>query len=152
MREQSPEGPAPGPDADVEHILGVVEALIQVIGQENRQLADGLPASLSQALAEKSRLAVSLETLVADLRARTISLEAAAPLLQRRLADRSTLLSSAMAENTTRLRAAIDATRRRVDAVMQAIRDDAASVGPYQADGLRVRRQRAVPGSSGYWA
>jgi len=152
MNKKGTSQPSPGPDADVEEILGLLDALLAVIGEENRQLAGGLPASLSQAVSEKSRLAVSLEGIMAAIRAQTITIADAAPLLQLRLTDRSNLLSLAMAENTTRLRSAIEATRRRVDAVMSAIREDASCAGVYQADGLRVRRQREVPGKTGHWA
>jgi hypothetical protein len=43
-----------------------------------------------------------------------------------------------MDENLVRLRAAIDASNRRIEAVMQAIREQIASVSPYGAGGRRT--------------
>jgi hypothetical protein len=43
-----------------------------------------------------------------------------------------------MDENVMRLRAAIEASNRRIEAIMQAIREQIASVSPYGAAGRRV--------------
>ena len=151
MIERAPQGTSSGSDTDVAEILGLVEALIRVIDEENRQLATGLPASLSSAVADKGKLAVNLEAQVAAIRSQTISIADAAPLLRQQLAARSSVLSDAMVENTTRLRAAIEATRRRIEAVMRAVRDDATSNGAYNAGGTRDRQVRPPEGNAGYW-
>jgi len=151
MTGQTGQDTPQGSDTDVADIIDLVETLIRVINEENRQLANGLPASLSTAVADKGKLAINLETRVEAIKAQTISLAAAAPLLRQQLVDRSNVLSDAMIENTTRLRAAIEATRRRVEAVMRAVRDDATSNGAYNATGTRERHVRRPEGNAGYW-
>ncbi|QCK88677.1 flagellar protein FlgN [Phreatobacter aquaticus] len=131
-------------------MLALVDELIAVISDENSQLAQGLPASMSLSAARKAELAKEFEQWVADIRSRRIVLAHADQPLRARISEQTGVLQQGMDENVERLRAAIDASRRRVDAVMRAIREQIAPSGPYQANGLTRTASPPVAGS-GRW-
>lgn len=105
----------------IEHMLDLVQQLIDVIGEENRLLARGIPASMTTLTATKTRLAVQLDRCMAGGDARSWAAEAD-PEQRLLLFDRISRAEQAVSENVTRLGAAIEATRRRVRAVMAALR------------------------------
>lgn len=116
-------------------VAEIVDRLIAVIEAENRELARGLPASVSIDGLDKARLAEELRLrMVSGFDRDTIA--TASPELRERLIDRLRLLESSTEENRIRLEAAISATRRRVAAVMNAFRQQANRGGPaYGANG-----------------
>lgn len=116
-------------------MLELIDALIEVVGEENRGLARGIPASIAQFVAQKSRLADEFETLVADAKLRKLVVGGIEHELRSRLVERSSVLRQAMDENLERLNAAIEATRRRVDSVMRALREQMNEHGIYRANG-----------------
>jgi hypothetical protein len=116
-------------------MLELIDALIEVVGEENRGLARGIPASIAQFVGQKSRLADEFEALVADAKLRMLVVGGTEHELRTRLVERSSVLRRAMDENLERLNAAIDATRRRVDSVMRALREQVSEHGIYRANG-----------------
>ena len=125
----------PDANAVANRMLELIDALIQVVGEENRGLAKGIPASLAQFVGTKGALADEFEALVADARLRTVVLGSVEPALRDRLIERSAVLRREMDENLQRLSAAIEATRRRVDAIMRALREQVSEHGIYRANG-----------------
>ncbi len=117
----------------VEATLELVDDLLEIIASENSMLAAGMPASASQSLAEKFRLAREFERQALAIRAGALALESRSE--RARLAERARLLQAAMDENVNRLGAAIEATRRRVNAVMRAVREQVSAPTAYQANG-----------------
>lgn len=114
------------PDPTLDHIFCLVADLIDVIEDENRLLARGIPASMTDTAQSKTRLALELDRVLAD--AVTCRKIAAADLEQRAvLVERIGHVESAISENVTRLAAAIQATRRRIGAVLGAIREQVAA-------------------------
>ena len=122
-------------DDNVARIIELIDDLIIIIGEENQELATGVPASLSRAMSDKATLGAQLERWVDDVRNGVIVVARAAPSLRKRLENRTAVLDRAMNENMARLRAAIEATRGRVDAVMRAIREQGETEGAYRANG-----------------
>jgi len=125
-------------EGSVRSLIALIDELISVVGEENAELAKGLPASRLKQVDEKNRLADLFETCVAECAARTASLNVQDRVLREQLMERILKLRGAMDENLMRLRAAIEASNRRIEAVMQAIREQIASVSPYGAGGRRT--------------
>lgn len=119
-------------------LIDLIDELILVVGEENLELAKGLPASRLKQVDEKNRLAELFEQCVAECAAKTVSLHVQDRVLREQLMERILSLRVAMDENLMRLRAAIEASNRRIEAVMQAIREQIASVSPYGAGGRRT--------------
>jgi hypothetical protein len=122
-------------DANVSRMIGLIEELIAVIGDENRLLATGVPASLSSSVALKATLAMRLESWAADVHTKPLMLEMATPQMRESLVERTQMLSGAMEENINRIKSAIDATGSRVNAIMSAIREQAETDASYRANG-----------------
>jgi len=116
-------------------LIELIDALIDVVHEENIALAMGLPASQSRHTELKSRLAEYFEIWVGEVSARRVKLTTADAALQARFATRIECLRQSMDENVLRLRAAIDASQRRIEAVMAAIRAQMSDVSPYGAGG-----------------
>jgi hypothetical protein len=129
--------PAPH-DHRVKSLIDLIDELILVVGEENLELAKGLPASRLKQVDEKNRLAELFEQCVAECAAKTASLHVQDRVLREQLMERILSLRVAMDENLMRLRAAIEASNRRIEAVMQAIREQIASVSPYGSGGRRT--------------
>ncbi len=125
-------------DHRVKSLIDLIDELILVVGEENLELAKGLPASRLKQVDEKNRLAELFEQCVAECAAKTASLHVQDRVLREQLMERILSLRVAMDENLMRLRAAIEASNRRIEAVMQAIREQIASVSPYGAGGRRT--------------
>lgn len=116
-------------------VAEIVDRLIAAIEAENRELARGLPASISIDGIDKARLAEELRLRMANGFDRS-AIATASPELRERLIDRLRRLETSTQENRIRLEAAIGATRRRVAAVMNAFRQQANRGGPaYGANG-----------------
>jgi hypothetical protein len=127
---------APQPvDAAVIQVTGLIDQLIEIIGNENRQLERGVPAPLSDVIALKVSLAGEFECWVAKVRDQSIAIDDVDPRLRAHLIKRVSVLAHDMDENVARLQAAIEATRRRIEAVMRAVREQTETGGPYHANG-----------------
>ncbi len=135
------QAPAEGGERIAE-LVALIDALIEVVREENAALAIGLPASQSRHTELKTRLAVRFEAWVADVKARRLRLHSPDQALQDRFLGRIECLRLSMEENVIRLRAAIEASQRRIDAVMAAIREQISDVSPYAANG-RVKGRAA---------
>ncbi|HEY0329027.1 MAG TPA: flagellar protein FlgN [Rhodopseudomonas sp.] len=131
----------------IEELVALIEALIEVVREENAALAIGLPASQSRHTELKSKLAGLFEVWVAEASTRRIRLHSSDKALQERFMNRIECLRLSMDENVIRLRAAIEASQRRIDAVMAAIREQISDVSPYSANG-RVKGRAASYGTS----
>jgi hypothetical protein len=128
-------------------LIELIDALIDVVHEENIALAMGLPASQSRHTELKSRLAEYFEIWVGEVSARRVKLTTADAALQARFTTRIECLRQSMDENVLRLRAAIDASQRRIEAVMGAIRAQMSDVSPYGASG-RIAPRAASCGTS----
>lgn len=126
-------------DATLVRLVNLIDDLVALIGEENRELETGVPGAASSATALKARLGNELEAWVGQVRAGEIDLGIASPHLRLKLTQRAEVLDQAMQENMVRLRAGIDATRRRVDAIMRAIREQAVTKHGYDATGRRAQ-------------
>lgn len=123
------------PDANVVAMIELLEQLSEVIGEENRHLQSGLPASMSGTISRKSMLANELERWVRAVKTNEIVIAKTSPALREKLVTGGVGLNNAMSENATRLKAAIAATRSRVNAVMYAVREQGQFAGGYCATG-----------------
>jgi len=119
----------------VEDLVSLIDALIDVVTEENIALAMGLPASQSRHTERKLQLADQFEQWVKEVSMKHMLLHGCNPPLQRKVLDRIEQLRVSMDENMTRLRAAIEASQRRIDAVMAAIREQISDKSPYSANG-----------------
>jgi hypothetical protein len=128
-------------------LIELIDALIEVVREENIALAMGLPASQSRHTEMKSRLAEYFELWVGEVSARRVKLVTPDAALQARFASRIECLRESMDENVVRLRAAIEASQRRIEAVMAAIREQMSDVSPYGAGG-RIAPRAASFGTS----
>ncbi|MFD2184254.1 flagellar protein FlgN [Rhodoplanes azumiensis] len=146
MSTLSVESDAPVSSANhsVARVVALVEELIAVVEEENRALARGLPASLSNSTARKTALAEDVERWVMHVRRYDLGSAATDRRQRERLVERARRLKLVMDENVERLRAAIAASQRRVDAIMQAVREDVASRAPYGRNGQVVGARAAV--------
>jgi hypothetical protein len=129
---------APADECGVRELIELIDELISVVAEENLELSKGLPASRAQQIDDKNRLAGMFEQRVAQCAHQTANLNVEDRVLREQLMERILSLRVAMDENLVRLRAAIDASNRRVETVMQAIREQIASVSPYGANGRRT--------------
>ena len=119
----------------IENLIELIDALIDVVTEENIALAMGLPASQSRHTQRKLELADMFEMWVKEAPMRNLLLQTPNRPLQRKVLTRIDDLRGAMDENMTRLRAAIEASQRRIDAVMSAIRAQISDNSPYGASG-----------------
>ena len=119
----------------IENLIELIDALIDVVTEENIALAMGLPASQSRHTQRKLELADLFEMWVKDVSMKNLLLHSPDRPLQRKVLTRIDDLRGAMDENMTRLRAAIEASQRRIDAVMSAIRAQISDNSPYGASG-----------------
>ncbi|KWV49985.1 flagellar basal-body protein FlbY [Bradyrhizobium macuxiense] len=129
--------PADG-DERAKALIALIDGLIEIVNEENVELAKGLPASRLKQVDEKNRLANLFEQSVAEAVGKTANLNVQDRVLREQLMERILRLRAAMDENVMRLRAAIEASNRRIEAIMQAIREQLANVSPYGASGRRV--------------
>jgi hypothetical protein len=137
--------PSQIPDGQrVENLVELIDALIDVVTEENIALAMGLPASQSRHTERKLQLADQFEQWVKEVSMKHLLLHGCSKPLQLKVMDRIEKLRVSMDENMTRLRAAIEASQRRIDAVMSAIREQIADKSPYAANG----RISGLPASS----
>jgi hypothetical protein len=119
----------------IEDLVELIDALIDVVTEENIALAMGLPASQSRHTERKLHLADQFELWVKEVSMRHLLLHACSNPLQLKVLGRIEQLRVSMDENMTRLRAAIEASQRRIDAVMAAIREQISDNSPYSANG-----------------
>ncbi|WP_295848758.1 flagellar protein FlgN [Tardiphaga sp.] len=119
----------------IEDLIELIDALIDVVTEENIALAMGLPASQSRHTQRKLELANMFEMWVKEVSMKNLLLQTPDRLLQHRVLAKIDSLRIAMDENMTRLRAAIEASQRRIDAVMSAIREQISDNSPYGAGG-----------------
>lgn len=147
MIEQQRQASAADGGDRIAELIELIDALIEVVHEENIALAMGLPASQSRHTAMKSRLAEHFELWVGEVSARRVKLTTPDAALQARFAGRIECLRQSMDENVLRLRAAIEASQRRIDAVMAAIREQMSDVSPYGASG-RIAPRAASCGTS----
>lgn len=118
-----------------EALLETVTELSEVIAEENVTLASGYPAGLALTSERKTELAAEYAELWEDLGADGAAALAADPEFGRALIAAVNHLRQAAGENITRLEAAMNASRRRVEAVLEALRQDARVSGTYGAKG-----------------
>lgn len=135
MIEKQRQAAAANGSERIVELIELIDALIEVVHEENLALAMGLPASQSRHTEMKSRLAEHFELWVGEVKARRVKLATPDAVLQARFAGRIECLRQSMDENVLRLRAAIDASQRRIEAVMAAIREQVADASPYGATG-----------------
>jgi hypothetical protein len=146
--QTSPRHAAATNDGDrIEDLIELIDALIDVVTEENIALAMGLPASQSRHTERKLQLADLFEIWVKDVAMKNRLLHTPNRQLQQRVLARIEDLRASMDENMTRLRAAIEASQRRIDAVMSAIRAQISDNSPYSAGG-RVNGHAASYGRS----
>jgi hypothetical protein len=126
----------------IEDLVELIDALIDVVTEENIALAIGLPASQSKFTARKLELSDLFEQWVKQVSMKNVLLSTPNRALQMKVLDRIEQLRVAMDENLVRLRAAIEASQRRIDAVMAAIREQMADNSPYGSNG-RIAGQSA---------
>ncbi|CAN5262620.1 hypothetical protein BH11PSE4_BH11PSE4_24880 [soil metagenome] len=119
----------------IEDLIELIDALIDVVTEENIALAMGLPASQSRHTARKLELADMFEMWVREVSMKNLLLQTPNRPLQHKVMARIDNLRTSMDENMTRLRAAIEASQRRIDAVMSAIREQISDKSPYGASG-----------------
>jgi hypothetical protein len=119
----------------IEDLVELIDALIDVVTEENIALAMGLPASQSRHTERKLQLADLFEIWVKDVAMKSRLLHTPDRQLQQKVLARIEDLRASMDENMTRLRAAIEASQRRIDAVMSAIRGQISDNSPYGASG-----------------
>jgi hypothetical protein len=131
----------------IEDLVELIDALIDVVVEENVALAMGLPASQSRLTARKLVLAEQFEKWVVEVSMRRLLLHTQDRALQAKVLQRIESLRCSMDENMVRLRAAIEASQRRIDAVMAAIREQISDNSPYNARG-RVNGHSASCGTS----
>jgi hypothetical protein len=119
----------------IQDLIELVDALIDVVTEENIALAMGLPASQSRHTARKLELADLFEMWVKEVSMKNLLLHTPNRPLQQKVLGRIDRLRISTDENMTRLRAAIEASQRRIDAVMNAIRAQISDNSPYGASG-----------------
>lgn len=136
-----------GIDPQIKSLVHLIDVLTAHVAEENAELAKGLPASRLKYVQEKSQLAEMFEKIVAECAAGTTSLHVRDRVFREQLMERILTLRLAMDENLVRLRAAIDASDRRIEAVMQAVREQIATMSPYGASG-RIATRAASSGTS----
>ncbi|RAI40551.1 flagellar protein FlgN [Rhodoplanes roseus] len=137
--------PVSNADLSVTKVVGLIDELIAVVEEENRNLARGMPASLSNSTARKTALAEDVERWAMHVHRHDLG-GVADRAMRERLVEQVRRLNTVMDENVTRLRQAIAASQRRVDAIMQAVRTDLASRAPYGHNG-----QIAGPRTASGW-
>ena len=131
-------------------VIALLDELVSIIGQENRSLLAGLPASLAQLVARKTHLAVELDRWLAAMRRGELGEPGDEPALLATLVERLRSLRALMEVNTALIRKAMRATRRRIDAIMQALRSTERVATGYGPDSMLSRR---APGARGtQWA
>jgi len=138
--------PRAGSGDRIECLVELIDALVNVVVEENISLAMGLPASQLHTQ-RKVALADEFEQWVADVSMRRLLLFTSDRALQENVVRRIECLHTSMAENMIRLRAAIEASQRRIDAVMAAIREQISDSSPYNSNG-RVHGQSVSCGRS----
>lgn len=148
MFTASSENVAPVSNADlsVAKVTSLVDELIILVEEENRSLARGMPASLSNSTARKTALAEDVERWALHVQRHNLGSAVADRAMRERLVERIRTLNIVMDENVNRLRQAIAASQRRVDAIMRAIREDVASRATYGQNG-----QVAGPRTASGW-
>jgi hypothetical protein len=114
--------PAPAREADLDQLLEILNALTELMRQENAFLRSGMPAALSELGDGKEKLTQRLMELsrMAGVPGATDQAEEQA--LKRHLAASGDALKALTRENMQLLEGAMSASRRRIESVMQAIR------------------------------
>lgn len=125
-------------------MLSLLDEMIVVIAEENALMATGIPGSTSPVVARKRALAESFSRWIAALRSGEVELTRADRALRTRLIEKNEVLRREMEANVGSLRASMAATRRRIDAIMRAIREQAAPPpSRYGANGRTAAPQEA---------
>jgi hypothetical protein len=128
-------------------LIELIDAMIDVVTEENIALAMGLPASQSRHTERKAQLADLFEIWVKEVAMKHLLLQQSNLPLQHKVLARIEALRVSMDENMVRLRAAMEASQQRIDAVMSAIRAQISDNSPYGAGG-RVTAPAASYGRS----
>lgn len=141
--------------SDIDRIDGAAQALLEVVtelalvmDEENRLLAEGMPAGVVPTAERKTELAADYAALWEGVRADVAQALADDPEFNEMLIEAVGDLREIAAENVTRLEAAIAASRRRVDAALAALRDEAGVGRPYGADGETQLGRYSVVGTN----
>ena len=126
----------------IEAMLVLIEDLHGLIEEENGKLAMGLPASLAQTVARKTRLADELEGWLALMRQGAFA--GTDPQVLAHLVERLQSLGALMRTNTSSIKRSMEASRRRIDAIMRALRDEPRQMTGYGPNAAR-RPVAALP-------
>lgn len=141
----------PGSDA-ARALLDTIAELTRIIAEENRSLAQGFPAGLSATSERKTELAAEYAELWAELGADGVGLLADDPDFAHVLMDAVSRLRHTTRENLARLEAAVTASRRRVEAVLDALRQDARAGSSYGVKGDIALELRLPPAGMNFHA
>jgi hypothetical protein len=141
--------------SDIDHIDGAAQALLEVVtelalvmDEENRLLAEGMPAGVVHTAQRKNELAADYAALWENVRAEVAQALVADPEFSETLIQAVGDLREIAAENVARLEAAVVASRRRVEAALAALRDEAGIGRPYGADGETQLARYSVVGTN----
>lgn len=135
-----------------EALMETVTELSEVIAEENMTLASGFPAGLAQTSERKNLLAAEYAELWEDLGAEGAAALVADVEFGRTMIAAVNELRQATAENIVRLEAAMAASRRRVEAVLEALRQDARVSANYSAKGDIPLDLRLPPAGANFHA
>ncbi|MDJ0932520.1 flagellar export chaperone FlgN [Breoghania sp.] len=132
--EQTP-SPQEDVDAAVQNMIGLSDALLQLIDRENRHLAESMPVPLGDIAERKHELVDELRKSVGNADMQNAALATASPELAEALRQRGAELTEALQENGERLRKAIATSHHRVETIMRAIREDVNRPSAYGGNG-----------------
>jgi flagellar biosynthesis/type III secretory pathway chaperone len=130
----------------IDAMLALLDELHLIIGEENRILAAGLPASLAQTVSRKTSLADQLDGWLAAMRRGELEADGTHPDELARLVVRLHSLRTLMGENTLAIKRSMEASRRRIDAIMRALRSESQGVRLYGPDAARQGHDRHPAG------
>ena len=128
------ETPAPSRedvDTAITNMISLADALLALMDQENRHLAEGMPIPLGDMVKRKHELADEFRSLFSNVRVQQAMVSSATPELASALLERGRTLNAALNENGTRLEKAIAASRHRVETIMRAIRQETTRPSAY---------------------
>jgi len=155
MQQNAAPDPSESEPADLERIeeaaqvlLEIVTELALVMDEENRLLAEGMPAGLVGTVARKTELTADYAGLWEAVRTGLSQTLAADPEFAETLTQAVGDLREIATENVARLEAAMVASRRRVEAALSALRDEAGVGRPYGSDGETVLARYPVVGTN----
>ncbi|PTW59329.1 FlgN protein [Breoghania corrubedonensis] len=143
----SPQDAAPSQvdvDTAIRDMISLADALLTLMDQENRHLAEGMPVPLGEIVERKHALADEFRALFSDVRLQQAMVSTATPELASALLERGRDLNAALNENGTRLQKAIAASRHRVETIMRAIRQETTRPSAYGGNGRYEQRSYAA--------